>query len=140
MLKAKATIIYLVLFSILSVFASVAYCDTWPRDDFRSMPGPTLLYPITDNIVLSGKDYLEFKWIRTYFVQTGYLDFRLYKGYNTTAANRIFKQKFSSNEYPIRLPAALFEEGQVYTWVLVQISFDGTKSDKSFSSFKIIKK
>jgi len=105
-----------------------------------SISGPTLLYPITDNIVLSGKDYLEFKWIRYYFVQTEYFDFRLYKGYNTIAANLIFKQKFTSNEYPISIPKALFEENQVYTWVLVLLFYDGRKSDKSFSSFKIIKK
>jgi hypothetical protein len=140
MLKSKAIIIYLALFSILSIFVSDSYCDTWFRGDPQSIAGPILLYPITDDIVLSGKDYLEFKWIRNYFVQTEYFDFRLYKGYNTTAANRIFKQSFSSNEYPIRIPVALFEENQVYTWVLVLVFYDGRKSDKSFSSFKIIKK
>ncbi len=140
MLKPKAIIIYLALFFILSVFVSDSYCGSLRGDNFRSISEPRLLYPVTDNIVLSGKDYLEFKWVRDDFVQTGYFDFRLHKGYNTTAADLVFKQKFPSNEYPIRIPATLFEENQVYTWVLVLVFYDGRKSDKSYSPFKIINK
>lgn len=135
-------IIYLVAFLILSFFTSNAYCDMLLKNnnDFKSIPGPNLLYPTTNDIVLTGKDKLEFKWMRTDFVNTGHFDFRLYKGYNTTEGNLIFKQNFSLREYPIKVPAALFENNQVYTWVLVQVFISGEKSDRSSSVFKIIGK
>lgn len=106
----------------------------------RSFPGPRLLYPVTDNIDLKGEAYLEFKWERSNFVDTRSYDFRLYKGYNTTQPNLILKRSVSATEYPIKVESSTFEINQVYTWVLVQVSFGGNKSDKSFSSFKIIKK
>jgi hypothetical protein len=104
------------------------------------MPGPKLLSLVTDDIDLSGKENLEFKWMMDGLAKTDYFDFRLYKGYATTAANLIFKQRFSVHEYPIKIPASQFEAGRVYTWVLVQVFLGGEKSDKSFSAFKIIKK
>jgi hypothetical protein len=110
------------------------------KNDFKSISGPRFLSPTTNDIALAGKDYLEFKWIRARFVETDYFDFRLYKGYNTTEPNLILKQKIPSDTYPIRVPATLFENNQVYTWVLVQVFINGQKSSVSFSSFKIIKK
>ncbi len=104
------------------------------------VPGPTLLSPVTEDIVLTGKDFLEFKWIRTDLVRTDHFDFRLYKGYAATASNRIFKQQFLAAQYPVKLPVSMFEAGQVYTWVLIQVYLGGEKGDKSFSSFKIIEK
>lgn len=123
-------IICLAAFLILSVFTSGAYCDMLleNNNDFKSVPGPNLLSPTTNDIVLTGKDKLEFKWMRTDFVNTGHFDFRLYKGYNTTEPNLIFKQNFSLREYPIKVPAALFENNQVYTWVLVQVFINGEKA------------
>ena len=137
-----AVIICFALFLILFIFTSNSYCDMLLKNnnDFKSIPGPTLLYPTTDDIVLAGRDYLEFKWIRNHFVETDYFDFRLYKGYNTTEPNLILKEKIPSDTYPIKVPSALFESNQVYTWVLVQVFISGEKSDRSFSSFKIIKK
>ena len=34
----------------------------------------------------------------------------------------------------------LLKDGKVYTWSLVRVSYAGYKSDKSFNSFKVIKK
>lgn len=131
---------YFAVCVILLLCAPAAY--GWPLEnrglDFH--PGATLLYPTTDNIDLTGKEYLEFKWERFHLVQTDYFDFRLYKGYQTTASNLILKQRFSPAEYPIKVAASMFEQGQVYSWVLVQVFNSGQKSDRSFSSFKIIKK
>jgi hypothetical protein len=104
------------------------------------MPAPTLLYPVTDKISLEGSDFLEFRWKRTDIVRTSYYELRLYKGYQTIASTLIFKQRYSRDEYPVRLPASRFEENQVYTWSLRQIFFNGEKSDRAFSPFKIIKK
>ncbi|MFA5145321.1 MAG: hypothetical protein WC723_04895 [Candidatus Omnitrophota bacterium] len=129
------------LFLILSVSTPDSYCGLPRNNNSRfSRPGPRLLFPVTDDIVLSGKDHLEFKWTRDHLAQTDHFYFRLYKGYNTTAGNLAFKQDYSIDEYPISIPAALFENGQVYTWVLIQVFIGGEKSDRSFSSFKIIKK
>jgi len=106
----------------------------------QSFPGPRLLYPVTDHIDLTGQDYLEFKWERSDFVNTRSYDFRLYKGYNTVQSTLILKKNVSSTEYPVKIEASTFEINQVYTWVLIRVAFNGNKSDKSFSSFKIIKK
>lgn len=99
-----------------------------------------LFSPVTEDIDLNGKVTLEFKWWRVELPWTDRFIFKLYKGYNTTASNLILKQEYSWTEYPIKIPASQFEENQVYTWVLVQVFNGGRKSDKSFSSFKIIKK
>jgi hypothetical protein len=109
----------------------------WNHDFF---PGSYLLYPVTDHIDLAGKEYLEFKWERGALAFTDCFDFRIYKGYDTVGANLIFKQRFSPAEYPVKVPSSMFEINQVYTWVLVQVFTSGQKSDRSHSSFKIIKK
>ena len=124
----------------LCVFVYDSYGNLFAgrRADF--MPAEKLLYPITDNIDLAGKDYLEFRWIVTDLVRTDYFDFRLYKGYNTTGQNLIFKKRFSADELPVRVAASLFEINQVYTWTLVQVFNNGYKGDKSYGPFKIVNK
>lgn len=129
---------------VISLGILVLFCGAYnpafalKRNDF--IPAEWLLYPVTDHIDLSGKDYLEFRWTRTDLVMTDHFDFRLYKGYNTLESNLIFKQGFPADIYPIQVPSSQFEKNQVYTWVLVQVFFDGRKGDKAFSSFRIIKK
>lgn len=107
----------------------------------QSFPGPDLFYPVTDDIDLKGSRYLEFKWRRTDFAYTRTYDFRLYKTRQPIAANLIFKEIIKvEEEYPYRIQSGEFQEGQVYTWVLIQVLNNGRKSDKSFGSFKIMKK
>ncbi len=139
--KIKITVISsIVLCLALFIFTYSSYGELYGgrRPDF--ITAPRLLYPIADNINLGGKDYLEFRWILTDLVRTDYFDFRLYKGYNTTGPNLIFKKRYSANELPIRIEASLFEVNQVYTWTLVQVFNSGYKGDKSYSPFKIINK
>lgn len=126
------------IFLIFSVFSPFVYCSVFERENLDSFPGPTLLSPTTDNIDLKGKDDLEFRWEITNLGQTDNFDFRLYKGYDTTASNLIYKKQYSVSELPIKISASLFTADQVYTWVLGQVFIGGNKSDKSFSSFKII--
>ncbi|MFH1398355.1 MAG: hypothetical protein ABIH27_07400 [Candidatus Omnitrophota bacterium] len=45
-----------------------------------------------------------------------------------------------TDEYSINIKSELFEDSQVYTWSLIRVSFSGQKSDKSTSSFEVIKK
>jgi len=133
-------IFYLAVFLVLPALINDSYGGSHIGVGDEYVPAEVLLYPTTDDINLSGKNYLEFRWIRTDLARTDYFDFRLYKGYNTVQSSLIFKKQFSSNVFPIEIPASLFENGQVYSWVLVQVFFDGRKGDKSFSSFKIINK
>lgn len=107
---------------------------------FTSISAPVLLSPTTDNIVLNGKDELEFRWQRTDIVDTDHYELRLYKGYKTVESTLILKQNFPSATYPFKLSASQFEVGQVYTWGLIKVLRDGRKSDTSFSPFTIIKK
>lgn len=138
--RMSVAIFCLALFFILSFFVCASYSSMLGSRIYDLIPGPDLLYPTTDDIDLSGKDYLEFRWRKANLVQTDYYDFRLYKGYNAIAANLISKQKFSTDIYPIQIQSSMFEVDQVYTWVLVQVFLSGQKSDRSSSSFKIIKK
>lgn len=133
-------LIYLVFLFIPFIFATHSYGRMFMGRNSVFIPGVTLLYPTTDNIVLTGRDYLEFRWERVNTVSIDYYDFRLYKGYNATVDNLLLKQKFSSDTYPIKIPVSQFEKGRVYTWSLTQVFYGGGKSDRSFSSFKIIEK
>jgi len=107
-------------------------------DDFR--PAADLFYPTTEDIDLSGRDVLQFKWEQKDIIQTDHYEFKLYKGYNMSDSTLVLKQNVSRGQYPFELPAENFEINQVYTWSLKQVYLSGTKSDKAFSSFKIIKK
>jgi hypothetical protein len=109
-------------------------------EDRESMPGPTLLYPGTQDIDLKSQAFLEFRWERTDRVTTDHYEFRLYKGYQTVEDTLLLKKQLSTDEFPFKLDASTFEVNQVYTWSLTQVYSDGRKSDKSFASFKIIKK
>jgi hypothetical protein len=130
----------LVLFLSPFVFTANTYSRIDVLGDPRFIAGPTLLYPVTKDITLAGKDSLEFKWMRTNLAKTRHYEFKIYKGYNMFAADLIFKQEIPVGTYPVEIPVSLFEEGQVYTWSLRQVFLGGGKSDRSFSSFKIIKK
>ncbi len=124
----------------LILMANHSLCYARGGRNFDSMPGPTLLYPTTDDIDLESGSVLEFRWERVNAVLTDHYEFKLYKGYQTIAANLVVKKQFSADDYPFRLDAAGLEVNQVYTWSLAQVYDDGKKSDKAFESFTIIKK
>jgi len=105
----------------------------------NSPPAPRLRYPINDTVILLVNQPLEFSWWNDFTQTRGYI-FKLYKGYNLFAANLIFKEELPSEAFSIKIKPELFNAGQVYTWSLVRISFSGPKSDKSFNSFKVIRK
>jgi hypothetical protein len=105
--------------------------------DFQ--PGPQLIYPLGDELDLSGKGFLEFKWRRDTVYASRYI-FKLYKGHSMYESALILKQEVSARQISCQVRSDLLEEGEVYTWSLTMVFFSGNKSDKSFSSFKIIKK
>lgn len=103
-------------------------------------PGPFLLYPATDTIDLVGKKDIGFRWQRVNLFYTDHYIFRLFKGYQTVTSTLILKKEYSTKELPIKLPASMFEEGQVYTWGLQQVFLNGAKTEQTFASFTIMKK
>jgi len=101
-------------------------------------PEPRLLYPIYDTVTLTGNAPLEFRWFNDYLGIDHFI-FKIYKGYNMYASGLIYKQNIPSGDSSLKLKADLFENGQVYTWSLIQVALGGEKSDKSFNSFRVIK-
>lgn len=105
---------------------------------FRRPPAPHLVFPIYDEVTLR-EDYLEFKWWNTFRGIDRY-EFRLYKGYEMYNDNLILKKTLPFNAGSIKVEAQFFENNQVYTWSLIQVADSGEKSEKSFISFRVIKK
>lgn len=105
-------------------------------------PEPVLISPTGEEVVLTGRTGLEFKWspheARRGFRE--YYDFRLYRGYEMLERSLIIKKKVDPNTYQISIGSDNFNDGEVYTWSLRQV-YDGMqKSRRSASSFKVIKK
>ncbi|MDD5431588.1 MAG: hypothetical protein PHO70_01160 [Candidatus Omnitrophica bacterium] len=107
---------------------------------FYNPPQPRLVAPYPEKVDLSGKDYLEFKWIIIDSYTIRNCEFRLYKGYEMYEKNLILKQNIDSDTSSFKVESKVFEEGEVYTWSLKAVSYGGQKSDKSFDSFTVIKK
>lgn len=107
---------------------------------FDSISAPTLLYPVTEDIDLSGKDFLEFKWIKTPGAFVYYTDFNLYKSANNFASDRIYKERIQPDNYPFKVPAKYFEKNKIYSWTLRIILTNGKRTEQAYSTFKVIKK
>lgn len=127
-----------VLSSGLTGFANTV-SFTLEQGAYNSVPGPVLRYPINDTVILTGNQPLEFKWWNSYVGVRGFI-FKIYRGYNMYAANLIHKEDLPPEAYSVKIKPDLFESGQVYTWSLIQVSNAGNKSDRSFNSFRVIKK
>jgi hypothetical protein len=97
---------------------------------------PRLAYPLEPEVTVTG-EYLEFKWwpaatgVRTY-------EFSLYKG-GGLSGDVILEKHLPFNVTSLKVDAKLLEDNQIYTWTLRQVADNGQKSDKSFSTFKVIK-
>lgn len=112
---------------------------TLDEGGYNSVPEPRLRYPIYDTVTLTGNNPLEFQWWNSYVGVSGFI-FKIYKGYNMYAADLIHKEDLPGEANSVKIRPELFEAGRVYTWSLIQISNAGYKSDRSFNSFKVIKK
>jgi len=102
-------------------------------------PEPRLSYPTAEAVILSGQEFLEFKWWDDFSPVRAY-EFRLYKGYNMYADDLLMKQELPPNTSSFKVKSEIFEDGKTYTWSLIQIGLGGSKSDASFNSFRVIKK
>jgi len=134
--------ILIIMFLLLSSLAPFSYARVGIGfGDFDYIPAPKLLSPLTNDIDLTGKQFLKFEWIRYEDpTKVDHYEFRLYRGYGMVQAGLITKQNFSYGDYPIKMPSSLFEAGQVYSWSLRIVYFTGVKGDYAFGSFSIIKK
>jgi len=131
----------IILSSLLIVLALAGGAFAYRMNNISNdRPSVDLFSPVTDNIDLSGKANLEFKWRRINFTQTDHYRFKIYSGYNMLESTLILKQDVGVNQYPVEIPAKTFRLNQAYTWSLVQVYVDGSKSDNSYSPFTIIKK
>ena len=106
------------------------------------VPEPRLLSPTGEEVDLTGRDSLEFRWSPHEGSPTGrdYYDFRLYKEYDMLESTLVFKQRVGPRESSIVLKSEMFASGAVYTWSLRQVYTGSVKSKKVFQSFRIIKR
>ncbi|MFA5147433.1 MAG: hypothetical protein WC515_08680 [Candidatus Omnitrophota bacterium] len=112
------------------------------QSEFEMVPAPRLISPATEEVVLTGKGELEFKWSphEGDSMRRAYYDFRLYEGYAMLDSSLILKRRTKSDEFSVTLKADMFRDGMVYTWSLRQVYTGSAKSDKVHQSFKVIKK
>jgi len=134
----------LLILSVLPLFVLICLVPLFAfelgaRGPFDFPPGPKLIYPASDSVNLSGKEFLEFQWDTTDFIDANDYEFRLYKGYKTLEGNLIERKVFSSSVSSLKLSAAQFENGQVYTWVMRRTFSDGRKSEITSNSFVVTK-
>jgi hypothetical protein len=134
-MKVKVSVLTLMIFSCFSILPALAVdVGDMVRAGFFA-PGPQMISPLSEEVDLSGKAFLEFSWHK---YSNDDFEFRLFKGYQMYAANLILKERISVSS--IQVSSDKFEDGQVYTWAVKQVFRNGVKSDESFHSFKIIKK
>ncbi len=99
---------------------------------------PHLVCPIYDIAIITGNT-LEFKWWHARIGIDRY-EFNLYKGSQMYSDNLILHKILPFTQSSLEVDANKFENGQVYTWSLLQASDSGLKSERSFITFKVIKK
>ncbi len=140
-LKMRKMIFTAIILSVVFVPVALGRFHSYRRDVSDHMPAPRLVSPIEDKVDLSAKKELEFKWSPHEGVKFGmdYFDFRLYKGYDMLESTLILKKRVEPGTYSVFLSTDLFENGGVYTWSLRLIYSGSGKSDKAYSSFKVIK-
>lgn len=137
-MKIKIAIVFLVF--VVLVFMANSFARSPIGNSGGSYPAVELWHPVTEDIDLTKKDSLQFKWRQIDLSRADHYVFKLYKGYDMVESNLILKKEVGQDEYPFELPADNFEVNQIYTWSLRQIYLSGAKSDLAFSPFKIIKK
>lgn len=134
--------IVILMFLILSFNASSyarAVSFTLDAGQYNDPPSPRLRCPIYDTVTINGDQPLEFSWWNDVMNTSGFI-LKVYKGYNMYADDLILKENLPADAASFKVKADLFEEGKVYTWSLIRVSVAGYKSDRSFNSFKVIKK
>ena len=102
-------------------------------------PAPRIISPVKEEVDLSEKDKLVFKWgpHRGGTVALIYFDFRIYKGYDMTEPHLIYKERLPARQNHIEISADTFDSGETYTWSIRYKNKDGTDSSRNYHSFSI---
>jgi hypothetical protein len=107
------------------------------RSERGYIPSPRLIEPVGETLSLFGKKNVTFKWSPHERRSMGrYYVFRLYKGYDMVGTALLKKEKI--DVHTMEIDAALFQEGEVYTWSVRQEDGGFGKSDRSFYSFRAV--
>jgi hypothetical protein len=98
---------------------------------------PRLIYPVTEEVNVSGPTLL-FKWWHA-AIKIDRFEFKLYKG-GGSSGEVVVKKTLPFNVSSFEVESSLLENNQTYTWCLRQVGDNGLKSEKSFITFRVIKK
>lgn len=99
-----------------------------------AMPAPKLMAP-ADQVDLTGKTQLEFRWGNEAGGSFDHYDFRLYKGTETYDKNRILQKNIAAGKNTFQMDASTFEPGQTYAWSLRCVGMQ--KGDSAYSLFTV---
>lgn len=135
----KIMILMVLILSFVAACPAGTISFTLDAGPYNSPTEPRLRYPIYETVTIVNDQPIEFSWWNDVANTSGFI-LKLYKGYNMYADNLILKENLPADAAFFKVKADSFEEGKVYTWSLVRVSFDGYKSDKSFNAFKVIKR
>ena len=138
MKKAALIAIILVLCSSNLSFAAT-FGFTYGDNTFNDPAPPRLRYPINETAVLATEAALEFSWWNDLLDTRGFI-LKVYKGYNMYGDNLILKEELPQDVSRYSADSGLFDDGQVYTWSLLRVTGAGYKSERSFNSFKVVRK
>jgi hypothetical protein len=129
-------------FSLICLLSAITltFAGGFERSPFEPPPAPEIVLPRSEEVDLTGKDNFECKWISLKPAEVDHFELKLYKGYDMYESGLIFSENVSSGKTSFLIKASTFELGQVYTLSLCQVSYGGEKSDRVFTSFKIIAK
>jgi hypothetical protein len=131
-----------VLFFLTGALSSNALIERNMGGGFMDrIPRPRLISPDDESVDLSGKGELLFQWSPHEGKPIGrdYYDFRVYEGYEMLESTLLLKKKVPPREHTVSIEADRFRTGRVYTWSLRQVYRAMGKSDRSFSSFRVIR-
>ncbi len=138
-MKNNLKILAAVIFVFVLILPALAF-EFGTKNFSDTPPATRLSYPIRETLTLGAEKSVEFKWGLGDSIDTDSYDFRLYKGYDMSEENLISKQVLSADTHSLEVDASIFKDGQIYTWSVIRIALSGHKSDRSFSSFRVIKK
>jgi len=136
----KDTMRYSVLIVFFSLFISFFFIPdpVWCRSNTAEIPvAPRLIYPLAEEVELSSPT-LEFKWWHA-DIKIDRFEFKLYKGGGSTG-EVVVEKILPFNVSSFQVESSLLENNQTYTWSLRQVADNGLKSEKSFITFRVIKK
>ncbi len=131
------------LFVSVCILAGLFFITKNSLAEMLFAPEVRLMYPISDEVDLTGQKELVFRWspFEGELFRRNYYEFCLYKGYGQYESDIIVNEHVKPAVYSFSVNAEIFEDGQVYTWSIRQVYTDmAFKSNATYNSFKVSKK